>query len=101
MVFQRAAVSHAALSGKLLLCHLVRTSKNVEAINFWFVRHGIIYYYNRAAARPLWLQMVFLQKKTCLLTEVNQTKPLHGINCARNLLKPFYMYKFSCTTMQA
>jgi hypothetical protein len=34
VVFQRATVSHAVLSGKLLLCHLVGTSKNVEAINF-------------------------------------------------------------------
>jgi hypothetical protein len=37
-------------------------SKNVEAINSCFLRYGIIYYSNRAAASHLGLPIVFLQK---------------------------------------
>ena len=50
--FGRSAVSRAALSGKLLYCHLIRNfiKKKVQAVSCWFIRHGIIYCCNRAAA---------------------------------------------------
>jgi hypothetical protein len=51
----RGCITRCSDQKVAVLCHLIRTSKNVEGLNFWFVRHGIIYYWNRAAVRHMGL----------------------------------------------
>ena len=59
-------------------------SKIVGAINSWFIRHGIIYYWNRAAARQLGLKIVSYSNK--------HEKTMNGRQCARNLLKTIFFF---------
>ena len=69
-------------------------SKNVEATNSWFIPNRIIYYWSRAAASHLGLQIVFLEqqprKNLCMGDIVQEI-----------YWKRFSFYKFSCATMQA